>query len=1441
MSLVDVKIDRKSNIWILERVKGGPGSGNFGHAGRPGKRGGSAPGIAGHVPSDIRSMRFYHATDSEEEAQSIMRDGFVKPGKGGRGKMDPVAGRAYFTSDPEYAAIYALGGDMAGHDVTQFPGFMERGQHGYIFEFRGGDFGGDIQPDEDSIGEALYHKQYDWLDDLARKHVPAAQRRRIMDGEYADWASAGKKLVRHMSDEQKFQMIRDGAHVAHSGAVRPRKVWSLDKADSINLEKRSYSTPDTPEMRQQRVDKIWEVVKPVRIDQKGGPGSGHHGHSGRPGKRGGSSPGGGSLTSTPSPYTREASFPFGDEEIHLKKAGMVLPSELPPPKEGYVRLYHSTGGHNLESIEEEGLLTSKATADRTETGTIHVTWGTGGPDDYSTGKHLVVFDVPEEYARKVNSTDYIVRVDVPPSDIIATYPVVRWGIYGHEMRRWDKILDTTREFGLQRVIENDHIVPGVRSLLADVFKEQLESQKGGPGSGHHGHGGRPGQRGGSVPGSGVPAAIRERARNPYIGVPADVMNPGDEAYRMSPRPEQPTGAPIRGKAIPVDDPRIPETVYHMTTNLSAVRESGVLLAKGAGGLGGDRQDQIVSMTISKDIAYQLADDTRFVALLADKYLESQPPWASHDDPDRDAKRAARDAWGRPLVAEFQAQAQREGWEFGIASEFQFGEYGLRDWITQYYTQRSINTDKLNPIFFSSAEELLAINVNNIGVVDIPKQNLKTGALLTDFDLGQGHLEEIRLYGDVPLQNATYAAVKQLSESFFDLQEEDMKEITVLIDDGAPTSPAQLSFDDWEKDLIADIKAVTKSEQDGKHPSSHYLVVGNPEQVTTWHLRVRDAQGNVDHRLMGAAWAALHGGYRGNKYEGPDKDKAISKLRALYKSEDMPVPGEDNKQVSTCTCPECGYKMDHERGTPCREKECPECGAKMAGSNTGAETTTASGNAGRAVIAGTSSGVEAQIKEGGILKALADEFRGLKQALKDLITPSATDISAMITSSIATKAMSDAIDHGSSFISFKATDGRDWLLTFTTNAFLDREAEIFSTKSINDYVERHESDDIKGEYQFWHFPGTAFGDIRWQGVVGRFLVEAGPYRDTPVGRAFKSFFDAYPDGHPEIAPDGWGCSHRYEYKSDDREDGVYEWFEKSESTILPLDAAANPYTAPLFINNNKENAMNDRQRNALKLIGGDQLLTMVETVGKKATADLEAKVEYKDTRDPVAELVELAEGLDNDEAKKSLISIAEDLKKKLPPWLEKKPAKGDDEEDEEDEEDMEEDEKKPAKKKQAEEAAPEAAPAEAPADEAAAAEDAPVPAPAEEAPADDAPAPEVTGDKEYQAAVAESFQILVKEMNDQFTAIREEMKGLRGTVDQVQRDDEEKIAEKAVETPAASLLSMVQRAVGAKENRVDGRTGYAKEGPREAPPADGDGPSPIPMLNAFMTNADQKQQ
>ena len=63
----------------------------------------------------------------------------------------------------------------------------------------------------------------------------------------------------------------------------------------------------------------------------------------------------------------------------------------------------------------------------------------------------------------------------------------------------------------------------------------------------------------------------------------------------------------------------------------------------------------------------------------------------------------------------------------------------------------------------------------------------------------------------------------------------------------------------------------------------YLVVEDPKKTSTWHLPIAK-NGKLNHRLMGAAKAALTVGYRGNKYKGPQKAEALKKLKALYEKE-----------------------------------------------------------------------------------------------------------------------------------------------------------------------------------------------------------------------------------------------------------------------------------------------------------------------------------------------------------------------------------------------------------------------------------------------------------------------------------------------------------------------------------------------------------------------------
>ena len=53
--------------------------------------------------------------------------------------------------------------------------------------------------------------------------------------------------------------------------------------------------------------------------------------------------------------------------------------------------------------------------------------------------------------------------------------------------------------------------------------------------------------------------------------------------------------------------------------------------------------------------------------------------------------------------------------------------------------------------------------------------------------------------------------------------------------------------------------------------------------------------------MGAVWAALHEGHRGNKYDGPAKSDAIAKLKKLYEREGMKSPGASVGSY-VCVCP-----------------------------------------------------------------------------------------------------------------------------------------------------------------------------------------------------------------------------------------------------------------------------------------------------------------------------------------------------------------------------------------------------------------------------------------------------------------------------------------------------------------------------------------------------------
>lgn len=308
----------------------------------------------------------------------------------------------------------------------------------------------------------------------------------------------------------------------------------------------------------------------------------------------------------------------------------------------------------------------------------------------------------------------------------------------------------------------------------------------------------------------------------------------------------------------------------------------------------------------------------------------------------------------------------------------------------------------------------------------------------------------------------------------------------------------------------------------------------------------------------------------------------------------PDTGEDSPQI--CVCPQCGFTSEQLPNAPCAKMGCPKCGSPMKPQ----EDVEPKEPPGEALPESTTKSRITKFLDGVITNAKSILGIDLGGATKPGALPESTigGLSGEVTG----------------YKTFTAQDGRTWLILSAVNAFQDRDGEIFTTKSIEEYVARHEGESKKGELWFYHIPGTKFADIVWQGMSGRFLYEAGPFDDTHVGKTFERFFTEYPHGHPAVAPRGWGASHGYAYNVLDRKDLVYDWFEKSETSVLALELASNLHNAELEV------MMNTKQIEALRAIGGDALVDHVTKAGEERTKDLENHVAFKSAPDPKAEIV-----------------------------------------------------------------------------------------------------------------------------------------------------------------------------------------------------------------------------
>lgn len=191
---------------------------------------------------------------------------------------------------------------------------------------------------------------------------------------------------------------------------------------------------------------------------------------------------------------------------------------------------------------------------------------------------------------------------------------------------------------------------------------------------------------------------------------------------------------------------------------------------------------------------------------------------------------------------------------------------------------------------------------------------------------------------------------------------------------------------------------------------------------------------------------------------------------------------------------------------------------------------------------------------------------------------------------------------------KEVNGDLWHFTWSTNAFEDRDREIFSTRSLKQYVDQAAQSGDRGFFNFWHMRGTDFARKEWQMVIGRFLVEAGPYLDNQAGKAAKQFFAKYSGNHPEIAPEGWGCSPEFRYLPEERAKGTYENIWITRTSTLPKFAAANIWTETSQLARSKmaiTDYSDDQIKAAIEVFKDEEFLKTIIQQGEDKTAELEA--------------------------------------------------------------------------------------------------------------------------------------------------------------------------------------------------------------------------------------------
>lgn len=188
-------------------------------------------------------MRYWHGTPDEKSCKEITRTRTLRPLseeelllKYTEGNIStPRARSVYVSKDPNYALIYAIGGDYVGSgSVPPHPS-----RYGCLFEVEV-PREADVVVDEDELGELAASGKIPWLkklgEEVSRGEVYAEEGEEDEDlwkmakfGDYAAWIALGHLLHEVLSASDMKRILPKAKNYAVRGPNRVVHAYRIDK------------------------------------------------------------------------------------------------------------------------------------------------------------------------------------------------------------------------------------------------------------------------------------------------------------------------------------------------------------------------------------------------------------------------------------------------------------------------------------------------------------------------------------------------------------------------------------------------------------------------------------------------------------------------------------------------------------------------------------------------------------------------------------------------------------------------------------------------------------------------------------------------------------------------------------------------------------------------------------------------------------------------------------------------------------------------------------------------------------------------------------------------------------------------------------------------------------------------------------------------------------